>query len=126
MLKVFFVWSIPTSYKYINGILFNPISEFFIKNRHFNHLISKTIYQDEVQYYTMNEESPKTVYIECPQCHELIALKLNNIVFDREYAKIVYTHGKFGVKPHSIIIDLDKNYVARQVTVADKTFTKIG
>lgn len=74
----------------------------------------------------MKEEKHPIAYVDCPQCHELIKLVLDDLVFDGEYAKIVHTHGKFGVNPHSIIIDIDKNYVAKQVTIADKTFTKIG
>ena len=74
----------------------------------------------------MNGDSPKIVYVDCPQCHERIRLELDDLIFDGEYAKIVHTHGKFGVNPHSIIIDLDKNYNPRQVTIADKTYTKIG
>lgn len=74
----------------------------------------------------MIEEKHSIVYVECPQCHELIKLVLNDLVFDGEYAKIVHTHGKFGVKPHSIIIDIDRNYVMKQVHIADKTYTKIG
>ena len=51
---------------------------------------------------------------------------LDDLVFDGEYAKIVHTHGKFGVNPHSIIIDIDRHYIPKQVTIADKTYTKIG
>ena len=74
----------------------------------------------------MKEDSSRIAYVECPQCHELIKLELGDLVFNGEYAKIVYTHGKFGVNPHSIILDIDKNYVVKQVSVADITFTKIG
>ena len=74
----------------------------------------------------MKEESSRIVYVDCPQCKELIKLELDDLIFDGEYAKIVHTHGTFGVKPHSIIIDIDKNYTPRQVAVADKTYTKIG
>ncbi len=76
--------------------------------------------------FLMKEENHPTAYIDCPQCHELIKLVLDDLVFNGEYAKIVHTHGKFGVKPHSIIIDIDRNYIAKQVTIADKTYTKIG
>jgi hypothetical protein len=74
----------------------------------------------------MSEESTKIIYVECPKCHELIKLELKNLTFHGEYAKVVHTHGKFGIKPHTMIIDLDKNYIARQVAVADISFTKIG
>ncbi|MBN2157267.1 MAG: hypothetical protein JW776_14575 [Candidatus Lokiarchaeota archaeon] len=72
------------------------------------------------------KEKPKVVQVECPQCHEVITIQLDNLIFEGQYAKIVYTHGTFGIKPHSIIIDIDKNYVPKQVVVADRTYTKIG
>ena len=74
----------------------------------------------------MTEEKPRIVYVDCPQCHEVIKLELHDLVFNGDYAKIVYTHGTFGINPHSVIIDLDKNYSLKQVTVADITFTKVG
>ncbi len=74
----------------------------------------------------MNGDTSRIVYVECPQCHELIQLELGDLTFGGEFVKIVYTHGRFGVNPHSLIIDIDKNYIARQVEIADKTFTKIG
>ena len=74
----------------------------------------------------MTEENSRVVHVECPQCHEVIELELKDLIFDGEYAKIVYTHGTFGVNPHSLIIDIDKNYMPKQVSVADITFTKIG
>jgi len=74
----------------------------------------------------MNVEKPIVVYVDCPQCHERIKLELNDIVFQSDYVKLVHTHGKFGVKPHSIIIDINREYIPKQVTIADRTFTKIG
>lgn len=72
----------------------------------------------------------KNVFITCPKCKETIRLDLSdlksNFRDDKEFCKICYTHGIFGNKPHTLIIDIDRNLDPRQLEIADKTFTKIG
>lgn len=72
------------------------------------------------------DQDTKIVYVTCPRCLEIIRMDLGDLVFEGEYVKVVYTHAIFGNKPHSIIIDIDKNYTPQQITLADKTYTKIG
>jgi len=72
------------------------------------------------------DKDTKIAYVTCPRCGEIIKLDLSDLVFEGNFAKVVYTHAIFGNKPHSIIVDVDKDYVPRQIEVADRTYTKIG
>jgi hypothetical protein len=72
----------------------------------------------------------KNTFIACPLCGESLKLDLSDLRTefkdDKEFCKVCYTHGIFGKKPHTLIIDIDRNLDPRQLTVADKTFTRIG
>ncbi len=72
----------------------------------------------------------KNVFVNCPKCGESVRLDLsdlkNRFTEDKEFCRVCYTHGIFQDKPHTLIIDIDRNFDPRQLSVADKTFTRIG
>lgn len=72
----------------------------------------------------------KNVFVNCPKCGETVRLDLSDLKTrfkdDKEFCRVCYTHGIFEKKPHTLIIDIDRNFDPRQLAVADKTFTQIG
>ncbi len=72
----------------------------------------------------------KNVFVNCPKCGETVRLDLSDLKTrfkdDKEFCRICYTHGIFEKKPHTLIIDIDRNFDPRALAVADRTYSKIG
>jgi hypothetical protein len=73
----------------------------------------------------------KNVFITCPKCNESIRLDLSSLKTqfkdDKEFCQVCYTHGIFEEKGgHTLIIDIDRNFDPRQLSVADLTINQVG